>query len=76
MTLRGRVQNGVIVLDDPAQLPEGTEVRIEAVDQASPPEKRRRVGGQWQGKVWMAPDFDDLPADLREAFGMDEPPTA
>ena len=31
MTLRGHVRNGVIVLDEPAELPEGTEVRVEAV---------------------------------------------
>lgn len=30
MTYRGRVKNGVIVLDPPAQLPEGAIVKIEA----------------------------------------------
>ena len=29
-----------------------------------------RVGGQWEGKGWMAPDFDELPDELAEAFGM------
>ena len=29
MTYRGRVKNGVIVLDDPASLPDGTEVAIQ-----------------------------------------------
>ncbi len=32
MTYRGRVKNGVIVLDDSAALPEGTEVEIEPVN--------------------------------------------
>ena len=32
MVCRGRVKNGVVVLDDPKSLPEGTEVRIEAVE--------------------------------------------
>jgi len=32
MTYRGRVKNGVIVLDDSAALPDGTEVQIEAVN--------------------------------------------
>ena len=32
MTYRGRVKNGVIVLDDPASLPEGTEVAIQPLD--------------------------------------------
>lgn len=29
-----------------------------------------RVGGQWKGQVSIADDFDELPDDLREAFGM------
>ncbi len=32
MTYRGRVKNGVIVLDDSAALPDGTEVQIEPVN--------------------------------------------
>jgi prevent-host-death family protein len=27
-----------------------------------------RVPGGWEGKVWMAPDFDELPPDLVAAF--------
>ena len=30
MTYRGRVKNGVIVLDEPVDLPEGTEVEVHA----------------------------------------------
>jgi len=26
--------------------------------------------GIWKGKVWMADDFDELPDDIAEAFGM------
>lgn len=29
-----------------------------------------RQGGQWKGLVQIRPDFDELPADLQEAFGM------
>lgn len=29
-----------------------------------------RVGGQWKGRVRIAEDFDALPEDLAEAFGM------
>ena len=29
-----------------------------------------RQGGQWHGRVRIAPDFDELPADLGEAFGL------
>jgi prevent-host-death family protein len=31
--------------------------------------RRKREPGGWEGKVWIAPDFDELPADLAEAFG-------
>ena len=72
MTLRGHVKNGVIVLDDPVQLPDGTEVRVEAVAPQTGANKPGRVGGQWRGKVWIAEDFDELPDDLREAFGMND----
>ena len=24
----------------------------------------------WKGKVWMADDFDELPEEMQEAFGM------
>ncbi len=33
-----------------------------------------RRPGVWRGKVRIAPDFDELPPDLLEAFGADEPP--
>jgi prevent-host-death family protein len=32
----------------------------------------RRVPGAWKGKVWMAPDFDELPPDLLAAFEGDD----
>lgn len=41
MTFRGRVQNGVIVMEAPVLLPEGTVVRFEPVveaQQAAPPQ--------------------------------------
>jgi hypothetical protein len=37
MTYRGRVQGGVVVLDDPAALVEGTEVQVEPLNAAQPP---------------------------------------
>jgi len=30
--------------------------------------KGQRVGGGWEGKIWMAPDFDALPEGFAEAF--------
>ena len=32
--------------------------------------KRESVLGSWRGQVWMADDFDELPDDIAEAFGM------
>ena len=40
MTYRGRVKNGVVVLDDPTALPDGAEVSIRQVRSA----KRRGKG--------------------------------
>ena len=34
---------------------------------------RDRRGGQWRGKVKMAADFDELPADLAAAFRGEAP---
>ena len=30
--------------------------------------KPRKPGGSWQGKVWMAGDFDELPESLAAEF--------
>jgi len=72
MTQLGHVQNGVIVPDQPASLPEGATVRIEVVSDATAAPSRR-VGGLWKGRVRIAEDFDDLPPDIAEAFGMNQP---
>jgi prevent-host-death family protein len=32
-----------------------------------------RTPGAMAGEIWIAPDFDALPADIAEAFGMREP---
>jgi hypothetical protein len=32
-----------------------------------------RIPGSMEGEIWMAPDFDELPDDMAEAFGMIEP---
>ncbi|NLF07473.1 MAG: type II toxin-antitoxin system prevent-host-death family antitoxin [Pirellulaceae bacterium] len=29
-----------------------------------------RKGGQWKGKIRIAPDFDELPSDIGNAFGV------
>jgi prevent-host-death family protein len=32
------------------------------------PTPRRRIPGGWHGKVTIAPDFDELPAEIEAAF--------
>lgn len=68
MVIRGHVQNGVIVPDEPVCLPEGTSVRIEVLDAER--RKLKRRGGMWKGRVVIADDLDVLPPDLAEAFGV------
>jgi prevent-host-death family protein len=34
---------------------------------------RPRKPGSLKGRIWIAPDFDTLPPDMAEAFGMVEP---
>jgi prevent-host-death family protein len=36
----------------------------------------RELGGAWIGKVEIATDFDELPADVAADFGMEPPPGA
>ena len=69
MVIGGVVRNGVIVPDQPLAVSDGTRVQIEVAE--SPPEQQRR-GGWWNGQVRISPDFDELPQDVSQAFGMDE----
>ena len=34
---------------------------------------RPRKPGSMAGEIWIGPDFDSLPEDLAESFGMKEP---
>jgi prevent-host-death family protein len=34
---------------------------------------RPRTPGSMAGEIWIAPDFDTLPDDIAEAFGIREP---
>ena len=59
MNYRGRINNGVVVLEDGADLPEGTEVRVEPVEQPTRKtlyERFKNVAGKAEG----------LPADFAE----------
>lgn len=72
MTMIGYVRNGVVVFDQPLPVPDGTVARVDLLtanqDASSSPQPRQ--GGQWKGQVVIAPDFDNLPDDIEDAFGM------
>ena len=34
---------------------------------------RPRTPGSMAGEIWIAPDFDTMPDDMEEGFGMKEP---
>jgi hypothetical protein len=44
MTLEGRVENGAIVLEPPARLPEGARVRVEVIGASDAPTLFERLG--------------------------------
>jgi hypothetical protein len=70
MSVHGRVQKGLVVLEHPNAFPEETEVKVEAVsrhDRARA--KQPRQGRMWKGQIHIAEDFDVLPDDIASAFG-------
>ena len=72
MFVQGVVQNGVVVPKEPLTVPEGTHVTIEIVTELGPTNSMMapRQGGWLKGQVTISPDFDVLPDEIREAFGM------
>jgi len=59
MSYRGRVKNGVVVFDEPVELPDGTEVRVEPI--LPPP--RKTLAEQLGDLIGSVPD---LPPDMAE----------
>jgi hypothetical protein len=60
MTLEGHVENGQIVLDEPARLPEGSKVRVEVL--VSPPAAPEKASLYDRLKPFVG-ILDDLPED-------------
>ncbi|MCX7012586.1 MAG: hypothetical protein NTW86_08490, partial [Candidatus Sumerlaeota bacterium] len=56
MVFKGHVRNGVVVLDESADLPEGVEVRVEPVERKTLADRLRNVIGS----------VPDLPEDLAD----------
>lgn len=70
MVYRGHVENGVVVLDNSARLPEGTRVSVEPVEDVA----RSKMPGQ--GRVWKGvyrhsgpvPTDEDIAGMRREVW--------
>jgi prevent-host-death family protein len=60
-----RVQAGEEIIIGKAGKPVAKLVRYERSE-------KNRQPGALKGKIYIADDFDELPADIAEAFGMDE----
>jgi prevent-host-death family protein len=43
--------------------------RLVAIEK--PKRSRAHIHGSMKGKIWIADDFDELPEDIAEAFGME-----
>ena len=62
MSITGHVQNGVVVFDTPISLPDGTAVKVEAIQPSEKPAKRSLLDrlGDVVGKA------EGLPADASQ----------
>jgi hypothetical protein len=64
MVYRGRVKEGVIVLDDPSALPDGTEVTVRPLkSKLAEPAKNKPGRKVRQGLMKFAGQASGLPAD-------------
>lgn len=63
MTFRGHIQNGQVVLDEPANLADGTPVTISPT--ATPSSKPEDIRALWDGLLKLAGTVDG-PSDLAE----------
>jgi hypothetical protein len=59
MAYRGRIKNGVVVLDEPMPLPEGTEVSIEPIQSGVVP----TLAEQLKNVIGI---ITDMPVDMAE----------
>jgi len=65
MTYQGHIENGVIVLDEPANLQNGARVRIELLlDSETMPKADGPQGTQFEHYKSIIGAIDDLPADF------------
>ena len=44
-------------------------VKVIPYEENTPPkQKTTRCGGQWTGKIWFAPDYDESDAEIQKMF--------
>jgi hypothetical protein len=85
MTYRGHVKNGVVLIDDPVRLPDGTEVSVRPLVPSHPGEPEGEKGDDsafWQAlsaselaeqqQVQPAQSLEDLAGDWPEEESLDE----
>jgi hypothetical protein len=68
MTYRGHIKNGQVTLDDPAELPEGAEVRVELIEtraRITRPKNPRPLGRIQPIELPGGPLSDDIVRDRR-----------
>lgn len=67
MTYRGQIKNGVVVLEGNPPLPEGTQVRVEAVQTpAETPLQTPETPNVWDGLLELAGTAEGLPPDASQ----------
>ncbi len=62
MTLRGHIKGGAVVLDEPTALPDGTPVKVRAVDRPTAGPASTPTLGDWL--LRYAGAIKGLPSDL------------
>ena len=60
MVYRGHIENGIVVMDEPATLTEGTQVEIRVVASSSSSKTPKRHWLEFSGAI------DDLPPDASQ----------
>lgn len=63
MTYRGRVKNGVVVLDDSVKLPEGVEVKIDLLTTSPEPPREEEIPTLYERVEAFVGKVHGLPAD-------------
>jgi hypothetical protein len=66
--IRGRIAGNTIILADPPNIPDGSEVlvHIEATPTKPQPRVRTREPGLMKGLIEMSDDFNDTPPDFKD----------